>query len=66
MPPYAFDPRFASFGTYRPLVNVYSDGTTYPLDMSKYDFYGSAGTGPATPGAPGAAPGAPGAPPAKP
>jgi len=40
VPPYAFDPaNYARLGGYRALTNKYSDGTSYPLNMQKYDFF---------------------------
>jgi len=53
VPPYAFDPNnYARLGPYRALTNKYSDGTSYPLNMQKYDnfpySYGGAWAGPTT------------------
>jgi len=40
IPPYAFDPKnYAKLGPYRALTNKYSDGTAYPLNMQKYDYF---------------------------
>ena len=38
-----FRSNYALLGGYRPLYNIYSDGTPYPLDMSKFDYYGEKG-----------------------
>lgn len=32
-------------GPYRPLVNKYSDGSSYPMDMSKYDHFDTPAAG---------------------
>jgi hypothetical protein len=53
IPPYAFDPNnYARLGPYRALTNKYSDGTSYPLNMQKYDdfpyTYGGQWAGPTT------------------
>jgi len=40
IPPYAFDPaNFQRLGPYRALTNKYSDGTSYPMNMGKYDYF---------------------------
>jgi hypothetical protein len=43
LPAFNFDPtKPLQLGPYRALMNVYSDGETYPLNMQKYDYYGGA------------------------
>ena len=43
VPPYAFDPaKFSVLGPYRALTNRYSDGTPYPLNMQKFDYFKAA------------------------
>jgi len=74
IPPYAFDPaHFQRLGPYRALTNKYSDGTSYPLNMGKFDYFpmgaepGLFGTGAAPIGAgAGGAAAAPAAAPAAP
>jgi hypothetical protein len=73
IPPYAFDPQqYLRMGPYRALTNKYSDGTSYPLNMQKFDqfpmgqpdqigLYGSGGA-PVAGAAGAAAPGASAAP----
>jgi len=39
VPPYAFDATYARVGPYRPLLNKFSDGSSYPLDMQKFDEF---------------------------
>jgi len=57
IPPYIFNPSFVT-GNYRPVLNLYSDGTPYPLNMVKFDYFGDTAAAPGAPAAP-AAPAAP-------
>lgn len=40
VPPYAFHPgQYQNLGPYRALNNMYSDGTPYPMNMQKFDYF---------------------------